>query len=460
MPKIENWIIEKVKDAADIVDVVGEILGTYDRNNPGGLKKAGVNYTAICPFHEDHNSGNFIVRPKGLRNGGNTYHCFVCMRQGEGGGPVDFLMKHEHLSFSDAIRWLGKKYNIMVDNVPVNYTPPPPRPVPPPPPTLEIPRDIVRKTMQRLQGNVFINWLTSLQWSDAQRRRLGETLWQYCVGCWPDGRVVFWGIDHDGHPRAAKLMRYDPDGHRNKKEHPGWLYNQDGYRQQLKPDEHTIMKPMFGSHLLKLYPEATVNVVESEKTALVMANFYGCPESQLWLACGGIKHLQLESMQPLIDQGRTVWLWPDKDGKDEWQELADKLGSDKVNVYTTFFDTCWMPEDGEKADAADIIIRMMAHPEQKPRPVEREVVPPKTPIKTEVYDDVFKNEPFLDQLELLDPVVRRERDILRRAYPGKKHRMTELKSNIDGVNTIGEILQDHPLLNQLIDDQNKEDNDR
>jgi hypothetical protein len=64
-------------------------------------------------------------------------------------------------------------------------------------------------------------------------------------------------------------------------------------------------------------------------------------------------------MQPLIDQGRRVWLWPDKDGIDKWQELCDKLGSDKVQVYTRFFDTCWREEDGPKADAADITIRMM-----------------------------------------------------------------------------------------------------
>ena len=93
-----------------------------------------------------------------------------------------------------------------------------------------------------------------------------------------------------------------------------------------------------------------MNVVESEKTAIIMANYYGCLESQLWLACGGLKFLQLESMQPLIDQGRRVWLWPDKDGIDKWQEVADKLGSEQVQVYTKFFDTCWEPQDGDKAD--------------------------------------------------------------------------------------------------------------
>ena len=436
MPKIENWIIDKVKDAANIVDVVGEFVD---------LRKAGVNYTGLCPFHADKTDGNFIVRPKGAKNFGNTYHCFVCMKQGEGGGPVDFLMQHCQMSFADAIRWLGKKYSIEVDNVPVNYTPPPPKPVPPPPPTLEIPRGMVSDTMRKY-GNVLTTWLESLPWTDQQRQRLKATLWMYCIGSWPDGRVVFWEIDHEGHPRAAKIMRYGTNGKRDKTVHPGWIYNQDGYRQKLKPDEHTIVKPLFGSHLLKRYPDATVNVVESEKTALIMANFYGQPEQQLWLACGGLKHLSLDAMQPLIDQGRTVWLWPDNDGREAWQELADKLGSDKVNVYTKFFDTCWREEDGPTADCADIIIRMMYHPDHKP--IERQVEKPTTPLKVEPFVDAFKDEPFLDQIELIDPRVRKWRDILRHAYPGKKHRMPT--TDIEGVSTIGEILQDHPLLNQLI----------
>jgi hypothetical protein len=154
-------------------------------------------------------------------------------------------------------------------------------------------------------------------------------------------------------------MRYLPNGHRDKQAHPGWLYNQDGVRQRLDPDNHEILKPLFGSHLLRTYPQAVVNIVESEKTAIIMANYYGDLQSQLWLSCGGLKHLQLDSMQPLIDQGRTVWLWPDKDGREAWQEVCDKIGYDKCRVYTHFFDTCWTPADGDKADIADIAIRMM-----------------------------------------------------------------------------------------------------
>lgn len=439
MPKIRDDVVRAVLDRAKIEDVVCEFVT---------LRKAGVNMTGLCPFHDDKHDGNFIVRPSTIaeKNHGNTYRCFVCDAKG---GPVQFLMDAERMTFPDAIRWLGRKYCVEVDDVPLNWTPPPPRPVPPPPPPLEIPRDWVSRTMKLAPMATFVTWYYSLPWSVAQISRMHNTLWQYCVGGWRDHRVVFWQIDSDGVPRAAKLMDYEPNGHRNKMAHPGWIYNQDGCRQICKPDEHTILKPLFGSHLLKRYPNATVNVVESEKTAIIMANYYGTLDTQLWLSCGGLKFLQLESMQPLIDQGRKVWLWPDKDGIDKWQEVADKLGSEQVQVYTKFFDACWIEEDGPKADIADIAVRMLYHPDWVPREVQSDgeygatdqkataasdhgaTMPPKPEYVTDgewyehleimkaigEYNVVHpKDEPFLDAEELRDPRLHRWRETLRQRY--------------------------------------------
>ena len=434
MPKIRDDVVRAVLDRARIEDVVDNILGSYSRDNPCGLKKCGVNYTAICPFHDDHNNGNFIVRPSTIteKNGGNTYKCFVC---GAKGGPVQFLMDAERMTFPDAIRWLGKKYCIEVDDVPMNWTPPPPKPAPPPLPRLEMPRSWVRRTMELAVPDkiLFLYWFNLLPWSEEQRARIRETLWTYCVGGWKDGRVVFWQIDHNGVPRAAKLMKYLPDGHRDKERHPGWIYNQEGCREKCDPDNHEIVKPLFGAHLLKRYPEAVVNIVESEKTALVMANFYGQLDRQLWIACGGLKHLHLDSMQPLIDQGRKVWLWPDKDGVQEWQQVADKLGADNVQVYTRFFDTCWRECDGDKADCADIIIRMMTKGDQ-PREVKHTGDPqpptrvgtggsaaatPETQTIAGIDCEVVEwnaDEPFLDPEEYIDPRVREWREILRNKF--------------------------------------------
>ena len=436
MPKIPDEIVKRITGLARIEDVVGDFVT---------LRKAGVNLTGICPFHDDKHDGNFIVRPSTIPEArhGNTYRCFVCDKKG---GPVTFLMDHERMSFPDAIRWLGKKYNEPVDDIPLNYTPPPPRPKPEPLPVMEIPRSWVKRTMDiATWGEVtFINWYMSLPWNTEQLARAHETLWMYCVGGWKDGRVVFWQIDHDGHPRAAKLMRYLADGHRDKQAHPGWIYNQEGCRQQLNPDRHEVMKPLFGSHLLAKYPQAVVNIVESEKTAVIMANYYGKPEEQLWLACGGLQHLRLESMQPLIDQGRTIWLWPDKDGREAWQEVCDKLGYDKCRVYTHFFDSCWTEADGMKADVADIAIRMMrtgdkprqttgegqGATERDPRGTWRNGAThahePDIPDELKEHKAIMKaieewqltrvaDEPFLDDEEMTNTQVREWRDKMRQS---------------------------------------------
>ena len=426
MAKIPDDVVKRVIDLARIEDVVGEFVD---------LRKAGVNLTGLCPFHDDKTDGNFIVRPSTLsydRPGRNSYRCFVCDAKG---GPVQFLMNHERLSFPDAIRWLGKKYNEPVDDIPLNYTPPPPRPKPAPLPVLEIPRAYVRRTMEIASERtvVFVYWLRGLPWDEEQKARLQQTLWMYCVGGWKDGRVVFWQIDHQGIPRAAKLMRYLADGHRKKDEHPGWIYNQDGCRQQLEPDKHEIIKPLFGSHLLRAYPKAVVNIVESEKTAIIMANYYGDFDSQIWLACGGLKHLQLDSLQPLIDQGRIIWLWPDKDGREARQEACDKLGYDSCRLYTNFFDTCWREEDGDKADVADIAIRMMRTGEGPHTPQGGEVKTPYDPLRNQengepvrigtiIANIIAEDTPFIDPEELADPRLRMWRETLRQRYNFNKRK--------------------------------------
>ena len=237
-------------------------------------------------------------------------------------------------------------------------------------------------------------------------------------------------------------MKYLADGHRDKTQHPGWIYNQDGVRQRLDPEHHTILKPLFGSHLLNRYPQAVINIVESEKTAIIMANYYGNHDSQIWLACGGLKHLQLDSLQPLIDQGRTIWLWPDKDGRDEWQTVCDKLGYDHCRVYTHFFDTCWTEADGDKADIADIAIRMMRTGEGPRKDTGKGqgatdpnataayhsgATPAHEPVRIgDIITEIWQSdEPFLDPIELQDPRVRMWREILRQRYNFNKRKHNE-----------------------------------
>jgi hypothetical protein len=264
------------------------------------------------------------------------------------------------MTFPDAIRWLGKKYNIDVDDVPVNHTPTPPRPKPEPLPTLSIPRDVVAMYMRNTKKDRFCCWIRQLPWRTKEERdRIEHVLWLYCVGHRRDGRVIFWQIDENGIVRSGKIMKYLPDGHRDKKRNPGWMHNQKYIRERIDFEHSEFRSTLFGMHLVTKYPHATIHLVESEKTALICAIHFGNIEQDLFVACGGLKNLRAEAIHSLIEMRRDIHLWPDKDGIEEWRKLCDKFNYARMKLYTDYIDQNWCVQDGPKADAADIIIRKM-----------------------------------------------------------------------------------------------------
>ena len=94
---IDRITIDKILNAANIVDVVSDFVT---------LKRAGANFKGLCPFHDDR-TPSFTVSPAK-----NYCKCFAC---GEGGSPVGFIMKHEQLSYPDALRYLARKYGIPIE---------------------------------------------------------------------------------------------------------------------------------------------------------------------------------------------------------------------------------------------------------------------------------------------------------------------------------------------------------
>ena len=95
-PMIDRATIDKILDAAQITDVVSEFVT---------LKKKGVNYVGLCPFHDDKTPSFYVSPAKGLCK------CFAC---GKGGSAVHFIMEHEQMSYPEALRWLAKKYHIEI----------------------------------------------------------------------------------------------------------------------------------------------------------------------------------------------------------------------------------------------------------------------------------------------------------------------------------------------------------
>lgn len=93
---IDRPTVDRIMEATNIVDVISEFVS---------LRKAGTSFKGLCPFHDDR-TPSFSVSPvKGV------YKCFSC---GEAGNVVNFIMKHEQMTYPEALRWIARKYNIEV----------------------------------------------------------------------------------------------------------------------------------------------------------------------------------------------------------------------------------------------------------------------------------------------------------------------------------------------------------
>ena len=375
MATIDELTIQRIKDTADIVDVVGDFVA---------LKKSGARYLGLCPFHDDKHLGSFVVYPRG-----NVFKCFRCDAKG---GPIEFLMQHEKLTFPDAIRWLGKKYNIETDMNDFNYTPPPPRPKPAPLPMLTLPMTMVSSRDGDREQNTLVRWLrTGIGWDGVQRKRIDQVLNDYHVGTnRRNGMTIFWQIDEQQQVRTGKMMLYRPDGHRDRSAtyNFDWVHSalfRDKRLPQFDDTKQEAKPTLFGLHLLDRFgSHATVNIVESEKTALIMAIAYGNHSQQVWMACGGLEMLNRERLAPIIKQKRRIVLYPDRDGIDRWRAKAENLRYDRLHINAEPVLKWWREGDGEKADVADVVIRII-----------NEATPPHVPIQD---DPAIKR--LMDRLDL------------------------------------------------------------
>ena len=93
---IDQPTIDRILDAAQIYDVVSDFVT---------LRKRGVNYVGLCPFHDDKTPSFYVSPAKGLCK------CFAC---GKGGNVVHFIMEHEQMSYPEALKYLAKKYGIEI----------------------------------------------------------------------------------------------------------------------------------------------------------------------------------------------------------------------------------------------------------------------------------------------------------------------------------------------------------
>ena len=180
----------------------------------------------------------------------------------------------------------------------------------------------------------------------------------YHIASTSDHATIFLQLDLNGNCRTGKIMQYDPaTGHRIKDEAvPGrisWLHTRLKRRHQL-PKDWQITQCLFGEHLLQKYPDKTVALVESEKTAIICSALM--PE-YLWLATGGKSQF---NQRLTVLKSRKIIAFPDIDGYHTWLTKStdfpflDLRVSDLLEKNAT-------PADREAhIDLADWLLRYLA----------------------------------------------------------------------------------------------------
>ncbi|HBT84754.1 MAG TPA: hypothetical protein DEB12_02460 [Porphyromonadaceae bacterium] len=157
------------------------------------------------------------------------------------------------------------------------------------------------------------------------REKIREAVDNYALGAASYKRVIFWQIDNNDNVRTGKIMQYNPHtGKRVKNEKGGinWVHNLIKKRSAVF-EHYNLCQCYFGEHLLNLYPDKPVAIVEAEKTAVIGSMIYS---DFIWLAAGNLHGLNSPKSKVLRD--RYVLLYPDAGCYEKWKAKLKKISSD------------------------------------------------------------------------------------------------------------------------------------
>lgn len=197
-------------------------------------------------------------------------------------------------------------------------------------PVAYLPMEVVDK--MHSPCSQFVRWLVERLGNVEAVRGVYEA---YRLGATRTGGVIFWQIDIEGRLRTGKVMHYHPDGHRvkdaedfarmrgvpftEKSPQPLYFYHSQLRRQGVIGEGQRVEQCLFGEHLLAGRPDATVCLVESEKTAVVCSILY---PQYLWLATGGCQQLSVRKLAVL--RGREVVVYPDSGELELWTKIMGR----------------------------------------------------------------------------------------------------------------------------------------
>ncbi|MCE5330653.1 MAG: DUF6371 domain-containing protein [Bacteroidales bacterium] len=182
----------------------------------------------------------------------------------------------------------------------------------------EVPFSYVQRSAS-FQSN-FVRFLCEIL-TDAQIRSIAEN---YALGATKTNEVIFWQIDINGKIRTGKIMQYNPETGRRLKHESGaidWVHNK-LKKSSTIPENFNLQQCFFGEHLLTIYPNKTVAIVESEKSAIIAS---AVMPDLIWLAAGNLNGLTLEKCRVL--KNKNVIFFPDLGAFEKWEVKARLLNS-------------------------------------------------------------------------------------------------------------------------------------
>lgn len=238
-----------------------------------------------------------------------------------------------------------------------------------------IPADIVNRSVRTNYDSTLVTFLRTLFPPETVTRLITD----YRLGVAKDRSAIFFQLDIQGRCRGGKIIQYNPvTGHRIKDDSSkipvDWIHprlKKDGIIHQ----NWTMTQCLFGEHLLPKYPDATVVLVEAEKTAVIGAGFV--PEF-VWVATGG-----RSGVNSRIDilEGRQILVFPDVDAFDYWKEKLSR--HPRLQCYISDYLQRVAGPDNPTADIADYLVEyktLPCHPEQSEGSVSPSTLCAETPI--------------------------------------------------------------------------------
>lgn len=286
-----------------------------------------------CPFCGSSDAFGVVKQKRTL------FKCFSC---GEAGNIIKYASQYWAVSKGEALsRLQGKDFKAIASAKPQ--------------PKKE-PQYYSKSIAAAYVGQRFSNPLVSLLDKPQRHDVLNKVLLDYYIGTYSDGAVMFWQIDQEYRFHRCKLMYYEADGHRKKVTNSKGKLEGVVSTMRIKLHRSADIEPelcYFGQHLVSLYPNKPVAIVESEKTAIIASVVMPMFN---WIATTSKSFFDSQRMLFLRNFKNGIVVYPDHDAYDEW---ADKIEFLKKVGFQIGISDLIKQQTNNKEDIGDIFLKLL-----------------------------------------------------------------------------------------------------